>query len=56
MRLEDIPEAVSACCCSVDDELRIKEMADEVVQVRHVIPRSALLCTLHHSLPTPAVC
>jgi hypothetical protein len=32
MRLEDIPEAFCACACSIDDELRMREMAEEVAQ------------------------
>ena len=33
MRLEDIPEAFCASCCSVEEEIRLRDMAEEVVQV-----------------------
>lgn len=33
MRLEDIPEAFCACACSIDDEIKMRELTEEVVQV-----------------------
>lgn len=33
MRLEDVIESLSTCCCNVDDELRISNIAEDVVQV-----------------------
>lgn len=33
MKLEDIVEALCTCCCSVDDELKMSALAEDLVQV-----------------------